>query len=304
MALRVKKQATSIHKDVETSVAAADIDLLNRNTELETLNTNLKRLLDVSRRRERKLVKLLEELNAEQLLSLDLDECSSDEISAVTSDTAHSFYRSLVDRTLWLIGLLIFQSLSSFILRSNESLLQKFPAIVYFLTMLVGAGGNAGNQATVRVIRGLALGSLSVQQSGRYIVKEISASILIGLVLGLAGLARVYLFSSVAFYEAMAISLALVAIVVSSIVIGTVLPLIFQLLGIDPAHSSTTIQVIMDISGVLITCSISAFFLGDVLSGSDANSISDQDGRDRSLRTVMGEMIPTLMPSVTTMRHM
>lgn len=27
--------------------------------------------------------------------------------------------------------------------------------IVYFLTMLVGAGGNAGNQASVRVIRGI-----------------------------------------------------------------------------------------------------------------------------------------------------
>ena len=37
----------------------------------------------------------------------------------------------------------------------DEALLQDHPTIIYFLTMLVGAGGNAGNQASVRVIRGM-----------------------------------------------------------------------------------------------------------------------------------------------------
>jgi len=45
---------------------------------------------------------------------------------------------------------LILQSMSSFILARNEALLQKHLVIVRFLTMLVGAGGNAGNQASVR----------------------------------------------------------------------------------------------------------------------------------------------------------
>lgn len=261
MSLRVKRQAHSggvaARADLE---AAADVEhLLNRNAELEILNVNLKRLLDISRRRERKLVKALEESNADSLLSLDLDECGSDDISA--ADSTQTFLRSLADRTGWLIGLLVFQSLSSFILKSNEDLLQRFPTIVYFLTMLVGAGGNAGNQATVRVIRGLALGSLTVKNSGWYVAKETAASLLIGLVVGVAGLLRVYYFSAVDWHESIAIALALVSIVVSSIVIGTVLPLLFQIIGIDPAHSSTTIQVIMDISGVLVTCLITSCLL-------------------------------------------
>ena len=58
-----------------------------------------------------------------------------------------SFFHQLVDRGAWLVGLLVLQSFSSFIIQHNERLLQRHTVIVRFLTMLVGAGGNAGNQA-------------------------------------------------------------------------------------------------------------------------------------------------------------
>jgi hypothetical protein len=61
-----------------------------------------------------------------------------------------SFFDAAKDRAYWLAGLLILQSFSGFILSHNEALLERHPVIIYFLTMLVGAGGNAGNQASVR----------------------------------------------------------------------------------------------------------------------------------------------------------
>jgi hypothetical protein len=61
-----------------------------------------------------------------------------------------SFWAMVQDRAGWLVGLLILQSMSSFILARNERLLQEHVIIVRYLTMLVGAGGNAGNQASVR----------------------------------------------------------------------------------------------------------------------------------------------------------
>lgn len=61
-----------------------------------------------------------------------------------------SFTDAMKSRAYWLVGLLALQSCSGFILSRNEALLQDHPVIVYFLTMLVGAGGNAGNQASVR----------------------------------------------------------------------------------------------------------------------------------------------------------
>lgn len=61
-----------------------------------------------------------------------------------------SFGKALRDRAYWLVGLLVMQSFSGIILSANEALIADHPVIIYFLTMLVGAGGNAGNQASVR----------------------------------------------------------------------------------------------------------------------------------------------------------
>ena len=55
----------------------------------------------------------------------------------------------------WLLGLLVLQSMSSFVLDSYQDLLREHLVVTLFLTMLVGAGGNAGNQSAIKVIRGL-----------------------------------------------------------------------------------------------------------------------------------------------------
>lgn len=71
-------------------------------------------------------------------------------ISNDEEEEASSFWTGVADRAGWLVGLLVLQSLSSFIISRNEMLLQEHLVIVQFLTMLVGAGGNAGNQSSVR----------------------------------------------------------------------------------------------------------------------------------------------------------
>jgi len=172
-----------------------------------------------------------------------------------------TFCSSLTDRTKWLVGLLVLQSMSSFIIARNESLLQHHTVIVQFLTMLVGAGGNAGNQAAVRVIRGLAVGNLNNHNLISYLKKELCGGFIICIVLGTAGCLRSVAFQ-IPLKETTAITSALVMIVMSSIIIGTALPLIMRLVKIDPAHSSTTIQVLMDILGVTITVFMTSLILG------------------------------------------
>lgn len=53
----------------------------------------------------------------------------------------------LAKRCLWLIGLLILQSFSSWILAAFDDLLKKHFVVALFLTMLIGTGGNAGSQS-------------------------------------------------------------------------------------------------------------------------------------------------------------
>lgn len=165
---------------------------------------------------------------------------------------APSFFVAIQDRAGWLVGLLVLQSMSSFIISRNEKLLQKHLVIVRFLTMLVGAGGNAGNQASVGVIRGLAMGSVNDRNIRETLLRELQMGLGLSFVLGVAGAVRAAVFMT-PFMETLAITTCLVAIVFISVLLGAVLPLIMKYFRIDPAHSSTTIQVIMDILGVLIT---------------------------------------------------
>lgn len=171
-----------------------------------------------------------------------------------------SFGQALRDRAYWLVGLLIMQSLSGIILSRNELLLANHPVIIYYLTMMVGAGGNAGNQASVRVIRGIALGTLNERTRGQFLVREFKMAATLSVILSVAGFCRTIFFKT-PFPEAVTVTAALSLIVFSSICLGAVLPLILERIGVDPAHSSTTIQVIMDILGVLLAVVVSGAIL-------------------------------------------
>lgn len=78
--------------------------------------------------------------------------------------------------------------------------------------------------------------------------------------MGVAGCLRAAVFSTPLF-ETVAITTSLFLIVMISVVLGATLPLGMKLAGIDPAHSSTTIQVLMDILGVTITVYVSSLIL-------------------------------------------
>ena len=171
-----------------------------------------------------------------------------------------SFSQRLRKRAGVLVALLVFQSCSSFILASFEKLLQRHSVVVFFLTMLVGAGGNAGNQAAVLVIRGLATGQVSARKWASVIWAEVQMALMISVIMVIAGFLRVTAFGY-SRLDAIAISTSLLLIVLSSVIIGSALPLILHRLRCDPAHAGATIQVIMDLAGVCITCSVCSYML-------------------------------------------
>ncbi|KAL1522100.1 hypothetical protein AB1Y20_021743 [Prymnesium parvum] len=172
----------------------------------------------------------------------------------------HGFLARLRPRAGLLVGLMIFQSCSSFILASYEPLLRRHPVLVFFMTMLVGAGGNAGNQAAVLVIRGIATGDITPRSQLAYVGGEARVALALSALMVAVGLARVLLFGY-SLLDALAIGTSLFAIVTSSVVVGASLPILIQRLGFDPAHAGATIQVIMDLAGVLITCLVGSFVL-------------------------------------------
>jgi Mg/Co/Ni transporter MgtE len=113
----------------------------------------------------------------------------------------------------------------------------------------------------VLAIRRLATGALRRQNIGTFLRRELRIAILLSVVLGLCAFLRVCLLSTTPLGDALAIALSLSCIVLSSVCIGAMLPLLFSMANIDPANSSTSIQVLMDITGVLITCLVATVML-------------------------------------------
>lgn len=84
--------------------------------------------------------------------------------------------------------------------------------------------------------------------------------LVLSIILATAGCIRAAVFMT-PWLETFAITSSLFMIVMISVVLGAILPLGMRMVGIDPAHSSTTIQVIMDILGVTITVQVSSLLL-------------------------------------------
>ena len=97
----------------------------------------------------------------------------------------------LQERVSVLAILMVFQSASGMILSRFEDMLQKHVVVTLFLTMLVGAGGNAGNQSTVNIIRGLATGQVNNSNASSVVLVEAKLGLALGLVLAMLGWARV-----------------------------------------------------------------------------------------------------------------
>ena len=167
-------------------------------------------------------------------------------------------------RVRWLLGLLILQSTSSLVLSQYEDLIKENIVVTLFLTMLVGAGGNAGNQSAIHVIRGLATGEMddSTECLRKTLSEQFQVGLLLGTALSTAGFVRVLLTSPEGTSDLvgpLAIATSLFAIVTTSTCVGTVLPFVLMRFKQDPANAGTTVQVIMDVSGVIITCTVASF---------------------------------------------
>jgi len=179
----------------------------------------------------------------------------------------HSYFATTIwtlvwQRMPWLVGLLLLQSISSTILLSYSLLLARYTIISGFLTMLMGTGGNAGNQATAVVLRGLTTKEMSRHNSYKVLWREFLASLVIGSILVTISFFRVY-FSSYDMLGSIAISVSLFLIIIASVVLGAFIPIMLERFGVDPAHSAAPfLATLMDVLGTVILCLVSSKILG------------------------------------------
>lgn len=166
-------------------------------------------------------------------------------------------------RAWWLISLLMLQSLSSIILTHFSALIERHLVIALFLTMLTGTAGNAGNQSSAMVIRGLATGEINRRNGWKVVMRELKAAFFMSLLLAAASFVRVYVTPGSTMMSTVAVTIAMGVTVVAACFLGTFAPLVLDRMGLDPCNcASPALATMTDVGGVLILCAISSAMLG------------------------------------------
>lgn len=159
-----------------------------------------------------------------------------------------------------LVLMLMIQSISSLILNGFENLITNHPSLVYFLTMLVGLGGNAGGQSVVLSVRRIALGD----------PVYVSEQLLVGLKMSLVLCPLAFLRAIVqktSWPMAIVIAASALVITIVATTFGTAMPKILLAIKMDPAHAACIIQVLMDIGGIAVVCLFGLMISGMHLNG-------------------------------------
>ena len=169
-----------------------------------------------------------------------------------------NLYRS---RVMWLI-LLIFANLVSGVgITFFEDTISAKVALVFFLPLLIGSGGNAGAQASTLMVRGLAVGDVGLGDWTRLLGREL-------LVAGALGLTMAIAVSPIGMFRggtdiALVVGLSMVVIVLFGSLLGMSLPFLLHRLKWDPATASTPlVTTLADAGGVVTYFALATWLLG------------------------------------------
>ncbi len=174
----------------------------------------------------------------------------------VQSDGDNYFQMNLLEvarkRVVWLFVLLITNTITGTIIKSQEDILAKVVTLTAFIPLLTGTGGNVGAQSSTVVIRGMNTDEIRSLGALQVVGREAIAGALLGVMLGTIATVWAY-FLQGRIEVAIAVGVSLVAISILASISGSALPFLFRFLRLDPAlMSAPFITTAVDVLGVLI----------------------------------------------------
>ena len=177
-------------------------------------------------------------------------------------------FETFKSRIPWLLFLMISATFTGAIISTFEAKLAQCIALVAFIPMLMGTGGNAGSQTSVSVIRALSLGDIEFKDILKVIWKELRVSVIVGIVLGIVNFIKLYLVdylwlhtfdTGTEIVEMATICLTLICVIIVAKMLGAALPIIAKKIGLDPAvMASPLVTTILDAVSLLIYFGIAA----------------------------------------------
>jgi len=168
-------------------------------------------------------------------------------------------------RGMWLTILFFAAMLTALALREYEDKLSALPWLVMFIPLVISSGGNSGSQSSTLVITALTTGDVTVRDWLRVVRREIAMGLILGGFLGVIGALVAWLLAEEVntLATAMILPITLILVVVVGTFSGSLLPLVFKRLGLDPAMMSTPfVTGIIDILGIVIYMNVALWLIG------------------------------------------
>lgn len=178
-------------------------------------------------------------------------------------------FKSVKKRLPWLVALLFLGLIVSTVVGSFENVVSQLSIVICFQSLILDMAGNTGTQSlavTIRIISDL---DLPFGQRLGLIFKEMKVGLFNGLLLGTCSFLFIGLYVALfkqgslpfAFSVGGCVALSLCTAMTISGIVGTLVPLVFKRLKIDPAVASGPfITTINDLVAVCVYYSL-AFFL-------------------------------------------
>lgn len=165
------------------------------------------------------------------------------------------------NRLPWLIISLLGGLLSGSIIGIFEHTLQSVVLLAVFIPVIMDMGGNVGTQSSTVFVRGIATGEIEPHEIWRYLFKEIRVGITMGLVCGLLIALAAFIWQGIPILG-IVVGLSMFITVTFAALIGTLIPLVFNRMGMDPALTAGPfVTTIKDVTGLLIYFWIANLFM-------------------------------------------
>lgn len=174
----------------------------------------------------------------------------------------------------WLVVLFLGEMLTATAMGYFEHDIEKAVVLALFVPLIISSGGNSGSQASTLIIQAMAVGEITISDWWRVLRREISSGLLLGMVLGIIGFVRVFVWHSISpeiygphwLSIAGAVGFSLIGVVLWGTLSGSMLPILLKKLGADPAVSSAPfVATLVDVTGLIIYFSFAYLFLRGLL---------------------------------------
>jgi magnesium transporter len=204
------------------------------------------------------LIDVLEEEATEDFLRLGAVETGPLVDKPYWSQRIYDLVRS---RFVWLLILFVAETFTGIVLRHYQGQLQTVVTLSFFIPLLIGTGGNAGSQTVATVIRALALQEVRPKDVLRVWWREARVGILLGLLIGAAGLVRALIWG-VTPEMALTVGITVAVICTWATTVAALVPIFASALRIDPTIiSGPLMTTLIDGTGLIIYFSLASLIL-------------------------------------------